>query len=82
MRSRVTPKAAAHFLQGAGASAVQAEAQLQHQTLAVAERVKHTLDLLFQQPVRTRGVGGGQRAAVFDEVGQVGVFFFADGRFE
>ena len=71
----------AHLLEGAGTPVLEAEAQLEHATLAPGERVEHRFHLLLEQLVRG-GVGWCQRRAILDEVAEVRVFLFADGCLE
>src|SRR5713226_1934570 len=71
----------AHFLQRAAAAIVQAEAQLQHFALALGQAIQHIFHLLLEKLV-AGGVGGSQRGMIFDEVAQVAVVLFANGRFE
>src|SRR5438128_2629269 len=74
-------KLATHFFQGAGATVLQAEAQLEHLALALGERAEHRADLLLEEVVRGC-VRGRDCLGVLDEVAQVAVLFLADGRFQ
>ena len=81
MRSRVTPKSRPDLFQRAAASVVDAEPELQHAALALAQCAERAGDLLPAQLGR-RGLGGRGRVAVLDEVAEVGVLLLADGGFE
>src|SRR5690349_24995645 len=71
----------AHLLERPGTPVLEAEPQLEHAALAAGQRVEHRLHLLLEQLV-----GGGlrrrERAAVLDEVAEVGVLLLADRRLE
>ena len=71
----------ADLLEGPGTPVLQAEPELQHPPLAAGQRVQHRLHLLLEQLVRG-GLGRGQRAAVLDEVAEVGVLLLTDRRLE
>src|SRR6476469_1469646 len=67
----------ADLLEGPGTPVLEAEPELQHAPFAAGQRVEHRLHLLLEQLVR-RGLGRRQRAAVLDEVAEVGVLLLAD----
>ena len=71
-------KLLAHFLQSAGASVLNAKAQLQDLFLPGGEGTQHIHQLLLQQG-EAGGLGGLGRALIRDEVAQVGVLLLADG---
>src|SRR5262245_64051776 len=71
----------AHLLEGPGAPVLQAEAELEHASLAARQRVEHRLDLLLEELVGG-GLGRGQGAAVLDEVAEVGVLLLTDRRLQ
>src|SRR5216683_1071801 len=69
------------LFEGAGASVLEAEPQLEDATLAAGEALEHALDLLLEELVR-RGVRWREGLVVGDEVPEVRVFFLADRRLE
>ena len=68
----------AHFLQGAGAAVLDAEAELQNLFLPGSESGENIHQLLLQQG-EAGGFAGLTGALVGDEVAQVGVLLLADG---
>src|SRR5664280_1268186 len=71
----------ADLLERAGTAVLQPEPELEHSALTSRQRVEHGRHLLLEQLVR-RGLGRGQRAAVLDEVAEMGVLLLADRRIE
>src|SRR5438477_10202708 len=69
------------LFEGASATVLETEPQLEDATLAAGEALEHALDLLLQEFVR-RGVGRCEGLVVGDEVPEVRVLFFADRRLE
>src|SRR5438552_1088962 len=69
------------LFEGAGATILETEPQLEDATLAAGEAFEHALDLLLEELVR-RGVGRCEGLVVGDEVPEVRVLFFADRRLE
>ena len=71
----------AYFFQRTLPPVFQAEAQFQHFPFTAAQGAQHLIQLFTQQRegsgiCRSRGI------VVFDEVAQMGIFFFADRRFQ
>src|SRR5437667_128340 len=75
------PELPADLLQRPGTAIIEPEAQLQHLALARRERLQHVLQLLLQHGKRRR-FGRREGVLVLDEVAQVAVFLFADGRLQ
>src|SRR5579862_690602 len=71
----------AHLFEGVLGTVVEAEAHLDDFFLARCEGFQDRGGLFLEIQV-DHGVGGRDNGLVFDEVAQVRVFFFADGRFE
>ena len=71
----------ADLLERAGTPVLEAEPELQHAPLAAGERVEDRLDLLLEQLMRG-GLGRRQRAAILDEVAEVGVLLLTDRRLQ
>src|SRR5215213_1870156 len=71
----------ADFLEGPRAPVLEAEAQLEHPSLAACQRVQNALHLLLQELVRS-GLRGSEGSTVLDEVAEVGVLLLADRRLE
>src|SRR5207244_12256989 len=72
---------AADRFEGAGATVLEAEAQLEDAALAAREPLEHALHLLLEQLV-ARGIRRRERLRIGDEVPEVAVLFLADGRLE
>src|SRR2546427_4774239 len=75
------PELPADFLQRPGTAIIEPEAQLQHLALTRRQRLQHVLQLLLQHGERRR-FGRREGVLVLDEVAQVAVFLFADGRLQ
>src|SRR5438874_10257629 len=71
----------AYFFQGVLRAIFQAEAHLDDFFLARGQGAQHLRRLVFQIHVDD-GLGGRDYAAVFDEVAQMRIFLFADGRLQ
>ena len=71
----------AHFLQGAGAAVLNAEAQLEHLLLPGRQSAQHIHKLLLEQG-EAGGLGGLGGVLVGDEVAQMGVLLLPDGSFQ
>src|SRR3989449_2286162 len=71
----------ADFLQRAGAAVIQPKAQLQHLALTWGERLQDVFQLLLEHGKRCR-LGRGQGVLILDEIAQMTVFLFTDGRLQ
>src|SRR5206468_2876198 len=69
------------LLEGPRPAVLEPEPELENASFAAGQRVQHRLDLLLQELVRGR-LGRGERAAVLDEVAEVGILLLADRRLE
>src|SRR5438477_6959704 len=72
---------ATDLLQRARPAVLEPEPELEHASLATRQRVQHRLDLFLEELVRGR-FGRSERAAILDEIAEVGVLLLADRRLE
>ncbi|MCU1332725.1 MAG: hypothetical protein JWM08_1717, partial [Candidatus Angelobacter sp.] len=71
----------AHFFQSVLGAVFKAEAHLDDFFFARGERAQHLRGLVLEVDVDD-GLSGRDHGAVLNEVAQVGIFFFTDGRFQ
>src|SRR5579863_8075837 len=71
----------ADLFEGATATIVKAETQLQDFAFALSQAVQHILHLLFEQLV-AGGFGWCQGGVVFDEIAEMAIIFLTDWRLQ